>query len=290
MSLFHSYTILGHIGTESREGDIQTGGYRKRRYNHNLLGNYSIYRNKKAWMTKNVFLDVIRDFSERMHEKYPGEKIALLMDNCSSHLVDFSQFLNLEIIFLPPNTTAYLQPLDQGYFHQVKANIIRWQREFIVLNEQKPTIKQKIEEFIDVACRIKPEVITKYWRMAGLLTEDDPESIFTNELDVLQRIENVEQVPIEKPEYESLILHDNRPMLRNDHANETIEYFDADPADPEETFELVEILPPTTDYSFELTDTALNVLAEGFYCDEPSQDTQGSLSDEQLRQFVHSDN
>ena len=191
---------------------------------------------------------------------------------------------------MPPNTTAYFQPLDQGYFHQVKANIIRWQREFIVLNEHKPTIQQKIEEFIDVACRIRPEVIKKYWRMAGLITEDDPESIFTDELHVLQRIENVEQVPIEKPEYESLILQDNRPIPRDENANETIEYFDLQPPDPEESFELVEILPPTTDYSFDLTDTALNVLAEGYYCDEPSQDTQGSLSDEQLRQFVHSDN
>ena len=77
-------------------------------------------------MKKNVFEDVIHDFSDRMHAKYPGEKIALVMDNCSSHLIDFEQFENLEVIFLPPNTTAYLQPLDQGYFHTIKASIIRW--------------------------------------------------------------------------------------------------------------------------------------------------------------------
>ena len=31
----------------------------------------------------------------------------------------------------------------------------------------------------------------------------------------------------------------------------------------------------------------LRCLAEGFYCDEPNEDTRGSLSDEQLRQFVN---
>ena len=243
-------------------------------------------------MTKIVFEDVIKDCSDRMHQKFPGEKIAIVMDNCSSHLINFSPFENLEIIFLPPQTTAYLQPLDQGYFHTVKANLIRWQREYIVLQDHKPSMKEKINEFIDVACRIQPEVITKFWRMAGLITEENPEDEFDAELHVLQRIENVEQQPMEKEEYELLILPDS-VQIQIDHnannltADHSIEYHDGDPDDAEEFYELREFLPPTMDYSFQLPDAAFDVLTEGFYQDEPNEDTQGSLSDEQLRQFVN---
>ena len=237
-------------------------------------------------MKKNVFEDVIHDFSDRMHAKYPGEKIGLVMDNCSSHLIDFDQFENLEVIFLPPNTTAYLQPLDQGYFHTIKANIIRWQREYIVLQDQKPTIKEKIEEFLDVACRIKPEVVGKYWRMAGLTSEEDPENVYSNELGVLERIENVEQVPMEKEEYAGLVLGDEVPVRLNQTVDESIEFVEESPCDPDDTCELEDFLPATIESSFDVTDSALDVLAEGFYCDEPNEDTRGSLSDEQLRQFV----
>lgn len=291
MSLFQLNFISGHIGSEIKEGDVNTGGYRKRQYHHDVLGTYSIYRNKKAWMTKVVFVDLLRDFSQRMHNRYPGQKIALLMDNCSSHLNLGVAFDNLELIFLPPQTTAYLQPLDQGYFHQVKANIIRWQRNFIVMEEKKPTIKQKIDEFINVACRIKPEVIEKYWRMAGLIDESEPEVTFSAELHILNRIENVEQQPMERHEYAALVLKEpipfNEENIIDENANDTL-LADPDRSELEETFELREFLPQTIEYSFEVPDTAMDVLAEGFYCDEPNEDTQGSLSDEQLRQFVHS--
>ena len=222
-----------------------------------------------------------------MHQKYPGEKIGLVMDNCSSHLIDFDQFENLEEIFLPPQTTAYLQPLDQGYFHQIKAHIIRWQREYIVLQDEKPSIKEKIDEFIDVACRIKPEVIAKYWRMGGLTSEEDPEATYSEDLGVLERIENVERVPMEKHEYAGLVLGENLPASVEVNGDVTIEIVEDTPCDHDDNGELEDFLPSTMAYSFDLTDSALDVLAEGFYCDEPNEDTQGSLSDEQLRQFVN---
>ncbi len=48
--------------------------------------------------------------------KTPGRRVALLLDNASAHgkIEDLSFLSNVEVIFLPKNTTAFLQPLDAG--------------------------------------------------------------------------------------------------------------------------------------------------------------------------------
>lgn len=44
-----------------------------------------------------------------------GREIALLLDNCSAHPKDVSNELtNINLFFMPPNTTSLLQPLDMG--------------------------------------------------------------------------------------------------------------------------------------------------------------------------------
>jgi hypothetical protein len=89
--------------------------------------------NKKAWMTTEIMVDWLRWFDQQMS----GRKVLLLMDNFSAHLAAINSLeampqglglLNTEVLFLPPNTTSKLQPLDQGIVASFKA---RYRRSWI---------------------------------------------------------------------------------------------------------------------------------------------------------------
>lgn len=46
----------------------------------------------------------------------PGRKVGLLFDICSAHgtASNLPSLSNVEMIFLPPNTTSNIQPMDAG--------------------------------------------------------------------------------------------------------------------------------------------------------------------------------
>jgi len=47
--------------------------------------------------------------------------ILLLMDNAKCHETENLETLsNVRVYFLPPNTTSYLQPIDQGIIYSLK--------------------------------------------------------------------------------------------------------------------------------------------------------------------------
>ena len=47
------------------------------------------------------------------------QKVALIVDNCTAH-PEIGVSKSIDILFLPPNTTSILQPMDQGVIHSVK--------------------------------------------------------------------------------------------------------------------------------------------------------------------------
>ncbi|KAE8204004.1 hypothetical protein CF327_g7740 [Tilletia walkeri] len=87
--------------------------------NRNLLG--CQYRaNKKGWMTGAMFKEWLEAFDKQME----GRKVCLLLDNASSHDPSV-ETQNVEVIFLPPNTTSVIQPLDQGIIRSLKVHYRR---------------------------------------------------------------------------------------------------------------------------------------------------------------------
>lgn len=77
--------------------------------------------NKKAWMNGALFLEWLGKFSDFIANS-PGRKVVLLIDNASSHGTAemHSSFQNVKVVFLPPNTTSMLQPLDAGIIAAIK--------------------------------------------------------------------------------------------------------------------------------------------------------------------------
>jgi hypothetical protein len=69
------------------------------------------YANKKAWMNSDILFDWLKKFNLKMCKE--DRHVLLLVDNASSHM-DFN-LSHVKIHFLPPNTTAELQPFGCWY-------------------------------------------------------------------------------------------------------------------------------------------------------------------------------
>ncbi|CAM2105774.1 unnamed protein product [Caretta caretta] len=98
---------------------------------------------------------LLADWIDDLHEKKTSAycqkenlafKILLLLDNTSAHELDYKALCpNVRVLFLPPNTTLLLQPMDQGVMAIFKAYYLR--RMFSTLikemaGEGKPSVKE----------------------------------------------------------------------------------------------------------------------------------------------------
>ena len=70
-------------------------------------------------MTRDIFGHCLERFNNQM--KLQNRKILLLLDNASGHGAIYnSEFPNVHIEYLPPNTTSHLQPMDAGIIRNLK--------------------------------------------------------------------------------------------------------------------------------------------------------------------------
>lgn len=78
--------------------------------------------NIKAWMTGEMFASWLwkmdRDFERQKR------KVLFFVDNCTAH-PNVSGLCAIKVIFLPPNTTSKLQPMDQGIIKNLKFTTAR---------------------------------------------------------------------------------------------------------------------------------------------------------------------
>jgi len=70
--------------------------------------------NSKAWMLTTIFQEWFQEFDHQVGQKYGGQRVLLLFDNCSSHKLENLTLSYINVYFLPPNTTSKLQPMDAG--------------------------------------------------------------------------------------------------------------------------------------------------------------------------------
>ncbi|XP_043263273.1 jerky protein homolog-like [Colletes gigas] len=81
---------------------------------------------KQAWVNRQIFADWYENHFKssvkqyQLENKYQGKTI-LLVDNCQGHIIETDdEEEQFEIIFLPPNTTSIIEPMDQGIIAKLK--------------------------------------------------------------------------------------------------------------------------------------------------------------------------
>ena len=66
--------------------------------------------------------EIFEEWVCKLEQKFCADdrKITLVIDNCPVH-PSISNLTNVQIVFLPPNTTSILQTMDQGVIRSLKA-------------------------------------------------------------------------------------------------------------------------------------------------------------------------
>lgn len=125
--------------------------------------------NTKAWMTQAIFSKWIHGEDARFLRM--KRKVLFLVDNCPGHgVVEGLKSITLE--FLPANTTALLQPMDQGVIQALKAKFRKnlLQRMLLCMDhgkDYKVDVLRAIYLLDDAWRQVAPTTIANCFRHAG---------------------------------------------------------------------------------------------------------------------------
>ncbi|GFT83129.1 tigger transposable element-derived protein 1 [Trichonephila clavipes] len=115
--------------------------------------------NPKSCMTTAIFTEwfnncFVPEVEAYMKEKSLDFKVLLIVDNAASH--PQSEHPNLQLVFLPPNTTSLIQPLDQDLIETFKKYCIKTTYKFILnkLENESLTVKDVWKQFSIFDCLI----------------------------------------------------------------------------------------------------------------------------------------
>lgn len=145
--------------------------------------------NKNAWMTSDIFEPEMKRFNEKM--KRQRRKVILFIDNATCHpIVHLS---NVKIVFLPPNTTSHLQPLDQGIIKAMKMHYRKLVLSKILREHGSGNDVSKLNKLVSIldaiywisqsVKQIAASTVTKCFLRCGFTQENVPDSIVTDETD-----------------------------------------------------------------------------------------------------------
>ena len=82
------------------------------------LKDFKYFNNKNSWMAANIFCNELINWDIDLGKGH--RKIILLIDTASVHPNINNKLENIQLEFLPANTTSILQPLDQGIIQNFK--------------------------------------------------------------------------------------------------------------------------------------------------------------------------
>lgn len=132
--------------------------------------------NSSAWMTCKIFHQYLLAMDRKMGAQ--NRKVILFLDQCAAHPKDVSHLKNVQVSYLPANTTSVLQPMDQGIIRSLKEHF----RKKLVcrllqrLTETSKTYKINILDAICFLCSswncVSQQTIANCFRKAGFLNSD----------------------------------------------------------------------------------------------------------------------
>lgn len=144
------------------------------------------YENQqKAWMTMALFKkwfydEFVPDVKAFLASRGLPQKAVLFMDNCAAHPKSLESE-GIRVEFLPPNTTALLQPMDQGCLQNLKLLYRRQLMDFVLdkLNANKSlrealkdtTMKEVINWISNAWTNVSASTIIKSWKKVKILLQ-----------------------------------------------------------------------------------------------------------------------
>jgi len=146
------------------------------------------FANKTAWMTAAVFSQLMQAFNRKF--KADKRKVLMFMDNAACHAISGGkatvveglnaiELSNMTIVFLPPNITSHVQPLDQGIIAAFKLRyrklLVRWllatygsDDDTTDLSTVKPNAKQAVLWMHQAWEETTSDTIRNCWRKSGV--------------------------------------------------------------------------------------------------------------------------
>jgi len=136
------------------------------------------YRNnKKAWILTTLFQEWLQEFSKQVARRHKNKCVLLFLDNCLSHKTDGVVLSNVDIQFLPPNTTAKIQLMDVGIISSFKRHYcslhIRWILSEVQKGKNIADLKMDVLQAINYIIKsweeITPLTISNCWNHTNIL-------------------------------------------------------------------------------------------------------------------------
>ena len=126
---------------------------------------------KKSWINSEIFEEWVRKLDRKF--RADDRNIALIIDNFPAH-PSISNLTNVQLVFLPPNTTSILHPMDQGVIRSLKAHyrgrVVRLLCRGLEKKEPCPKISilQSLKILVDSWEVVSKETIINCFRRAGI--------------------------------------------------------------------------------------------------------------------------
>ncbi|VDI45379.1 Hypothetical predicted protein [Mytilus galloprovincialis] len=156
-----------------------------------------IYKdNKNSWMTSKILKEWLKDLKKDM--RCQNRKILMLVDNCSDRPKNAADRLEHVLEFLPPNTTAIIQPCDQGIIRNLKGHnqsqLVQKKltetdttTATVVEIAKKVTLLDAIHMATNAWKKVKTTTIVNCFRKAGFID--------THEEELIPEIKDIENPP-----------------------------------------------------------------------------------------------
>ena len=128
--------------------------------------------NKAAWMTKDLFSEWLSHINNIMISS--NRTILLTLDNATCHNV--RSLSNVKLQFIPPNTSALIQPLDMGIIKVVK-DLYKQKLSSFIISQLESDLKINLKEIklIDAIIwlyhswlELEKTTVINCWRKSGL--------------------------------------------------------------------------------------------------------------------------
>jgi len=194
ITIFH---IVNEAGTDKRKIWVigraeKPCAFRQNKVNPANLPVVYCY-NKKAWLLTGLWYEFLRGLNDEM--RIAQRSIALVTDNCPTHPpptsppIDYKGpkpplLTHITLVYLPPGTTSFLQPLDAGIISSFKAAYRRRYAQFMVQHfnqygeaPSKLDILQAIYLIADSWESVTQSTIIHCWKKAGITEQTQVSTI-----------------------------------------------------------------------------------------------------------------